>query len=334
MKIVVFGAILLLISACTSKELVLPDVEPVPTPSLEDVAAFQAPSLYAPPVEVPQFSKPPAPKPPGANETRYQWVDGKASLVKVQVGYPTVIRLQPEEKITSIVDGDRAPITEEEAATTKQRPQQEKQTLCAYGARWQYCKGISESQWSPIESVAFTATQVGHKSGLIIFTTQRTYSLELQAVAQTNVRLVTWDVPPPPSVPPPPQPPSLLPNASTPHVYHVGYLMSSPGTPPDWVPLQVVSDLPTVPSAKMYLRFAPVVLHQRMPLLRGMTEQGKPYLLNARQYGEWVVVDELAPRLELRRGAGKEAETVALTRGELRTIHCPHDPACPLFHGR
>ena len=107
--------------------------------------------------------------------------------------------------------------------------------------------------------------------------------------------------------------------------------MTSPGQTPDWAPVQILSDLPTVPSAKMYLRFPPVVLHQRMPLLRGMTEQGKPYLLNARQYGEWVVVDALAPRLELRRGAGDDAQRVVLTRDQVRTITCPGDVACPVW---
>ena len=79
----------------------------------------------------------------------------------------------------------------------------------------------------------------------------------------------------------------------------------------------------------MYLRFPPVALHQRMPLLRGMTDQGKPYLLNARQYGEWLIVDELAPRLELRRGTGDEAQHMVITRGELRTITCPGAAECP-----
>ena len=175
----------------------------------------------------------------------------------------------------------------------------------------------------------FTATQVGHKQGVVVFTDRRHYTLELHAVRATKTRLVSWGYPPSPFVPPVPQPPSLLPSGTVPHAYHVGYVMSSPGTPPDWVPLQVVSDLPTAPSAKLYLRFAPVVLHQRMPLLRGMTEQGKPYLLNARQYGEWLIVDELAPRLELRRGVGAGTQRVIITREQLRTIACPGHGECP-----
>ena len=68
-----------------------------------------------------------------------------------------------------------------------------------------------------------------------------------------------------------------------------------------------------------------------MPLLRGMDEHGKPYLLNSRQVGRFVIVDELAPRLELRRGAKDDAQVVVITREQLRPIYCPGDPACPVW---
>ena len=182
---------------------------------------------------------------------------------------------------------------------------------------------------SPIESVAFTATHAGHRSGFLVFTTQRTYVLDLQSVHKTKVRLITWSVPLPPAAPAPPPAPTLLPSATVPRQYHVGYSMASAGQLPDFAPVEVLSDLPTAVSAKIYLRFKPAVLHQKMPLLRGMTEYGTPYLLNSRQYGEWVVVDELAPRLELRRGAGELAERVVITREALRSIQCPGEEACP-----
>ena len=95
-------------TGCAPKALPLPDAQPVPPSSAEEMAAFQAPSLYVPPVEQQPLASLPVQKPPGANEVRYKWEDGKANLVQVQVGYPTVIRLQPTEKITSIVDGDRS----------------------------------------------------------------------------------------------------------------------------------------------------------------------------------------------------------------------------------
>ena len=110
---------------------------------------------------------------------------------------------------------------------------------------------------------------------------------------------------------------------------HVGYATTGTDPLPDWLPLQVVSDPPTAPSAKMYIRMPPVVIHSRMPLLRGLTHEGKPYLLNARQYGEWLIVDELAPRLELRLGAGKDAQRVVISRGDLRSIPCPGSAECP-----
>ena len=326
---IAFSSWLLLLGGCSPKEapIAMPDVQPIPPSTVDEMTAFQAPSLSGPPMETAPAVIIHEPKPPGANEIRYTWEDGKASLVQVQIGYPTIIRLQPNERITSIVDGDRAHLNEQEVEAAKQQPQQEKNPQCSHGIRWQYCRGIAESQYTPIESVAFTATHPGHKSGFVVFTTQRTYALDLQAVARTKVRLITWDVGRPPFVPPPPPTPTLLP--SGPRQYHVGYNMSSAGQLPEWAPRGVWSDLPTAREAKIYIQFAPAVIHSRQPLLRGMTEYGTPYLLNSRQYGEWVIVDELAPRLELRRGAGELAERVVVTREQLRTISCPGDEVCP-----
>ena len=312
---------------CT-RDLPLPDVEPIPPSTTEEMAAFTAPSLILPePVLTPAIPTL-APR-PSTNEKRYKWADGESYLVQVQVGYVTVVRLQGGEKITSIVDGDRAPVSEDEAPTTKTQPHQEKNPQCSGGVRWQFCRGVSESEYTPVESIAFTATHPGHRSGFMVFTTQRTYALDLQAVASTRVRLITFETPPPPSMPSTPRAPSLFPPAHIPHQYHIGYTMTSPGPLPEWAPVHILSDLPTASSAKIYVKFAPFVIHSRMPLLRGVTHDGKPYLLNSRQMGEWIIIDELAPRLELRLGAGKDAQRVVISRSDLRSITCPGDAQCP-----
>jgi hypothetical protein len=67
-----------------------------------------------------------------------------------------------------------------------------------------------------------------------------------------------------------------------------------------------------------------------VPLVRMIGPNG-PQLINARQYRNVTIVDQLAPRLELRVGVGVNAETVTITRGALRTIDCPGDEACPVW---
>ena len=133
-----------LLAACSPKEtpIAMPDTQPVPASTPEEMATFTAPSLFVPPVEAVPAPVILQPKPPGANEIRYEWEDGKASLVQVQIGYPTIIRLQPNERINSIVDGDRAHLNEQEMEAAKHQPQQEKNPQCSLGIRWQFCRGV------------------------------------------------------------------------------------------------------------------------------------------------------------------------------------------------
>lgn len=316
---VCLGAIVL--AGCTQKAPQLPQIQPVPN----DLAAFQMPGLYVPP---PEPEPPPAPvahKPPSANEKRYQWEDGRADLVQVGIRYPTVVRFQPGERITTVMDGDTEYMSETEEERQQPREPSEKKPNCHYGARWQYCKGVSEALYTPIEHLAFTTTHPGHKQGVVVFSDRRSYYLELQAVQSTKTRLVSWAYPPPPPQPVKPKPPGLFPDLAERREYHTGYILTLPDPAPDWTPISVYSD------TKMYLKFSPTVLHQRMPLLRGIDHQGKPYVLNSRQSGNWVVVDELAPRLELRQGTEEHAQVVVITRGSLWTINCPGDAQCPIW---
>ena len=60
-----------------------------------------------------------------------------------------------------------------------------------------------------------------------------------------------------------------------------------------------------------------------------------PQLVNARQYLNVLIVDQLAPRLELRVGLEETAEVVTITRGNLKTIACPgHDLMSSVAPGR
>ena len=75
---------------------------------------------------------------------------------------------------------------------------------------------LAKASDAPIENVAFTATHAGHRSGFLVFTTQRTYVLDLQSVHKTKVRLITWSVPLPPSAPSAPTSPDAAPQCDGP----------------------------------------------------------------------------------------------------------------------
>ena len=106
--------------------------------------------------------------------------------------------------------------------------------------------------------------------------------------------------------------------------YHVGYAFVSTHTPPPhWLPRRVVDD-----GKKTYILYPEVTLFDTVPVLRTLGPNG-PQLVNARQYLNVVILDQLLGRAELRVGMGDKAETVTIARGNLRTIQCPGDEACP-----
>src|SRR5919108_4161434 len=92
-----------------------------------------------------------------------------------------------------------------------------------------------------------------------------------------------------------------------------------------WQPRQVVDD-----GKKTYIIYPEVTLFETVPMLRLVGPNG-PQLVNARQFLNVVIVDQLVPRAELRVGLGEHTEVVTITRGALRTIACPGDEACPVW---
>jgi hypothetical protein len=97
------------------------------------------------------------------------------------------------------------------------------------------------------------------------------------------------------------------------------------GSKPSWQPRQVVDD-----GQKTYIIYPEVTLFESVPMLRLVGPHG-PQLVNARQFLNVVIVDQLVPRAELRVGRGEHAEVVTITRGAMRTIACPGDEACPVW---
>jgi len=81
---------------------------------------------------------------------------------------------------------------------------------------------------------------------------------------------------------------------------------------------------------KLYILYPEVTLFGSVPVARMIGPNG-PQLLNARQYLNVVIVDQLPARVELRVGTGETAEVVSVTRGDLHTIECPGDAACPVW---
>jgi len=170
------------------------------------------------------------------------------------------------------------------------------------------------------------ASEPGLTTGLIITTTRRTYYLTCQSVKSSPIRVLRWHYPASQAERPhAPESPGLLPDPAHPTRYHVGYQVESPGRVPDWMPRHVVDD-----GKKLYIVYPEVTLFGTVPLLRMVGPNG-PQLLNARQYLNVVIVDQLPAKAELRVGIGERAETVTITRGALRTIDCPGDTACPVW---
>jgi type IV secretion system protein TrbG len=117
----------------------------------------------------------------------------------------------------------------------------------------------------------------------------------------------------------------LLPDPQTPTHYHVGYLLESIRHTPHWVPRSIVDD-----GRKTYIVYPEVVLFETVPLVRLIGPHG-PQLVNARQFLNVVILDQLIGRAELRVGTGEQAETVTIRRGVLRTITCPGHAECPVW---
>jgi type IV secretion system protein VirB9 len=224
----------------------------------------------------------------------------------VSIGAPLDIVLQRGEQVRNIIGGDRAPV---EANQT---------------TRWEIKEGADGLGDTLRQHIFLTATTPGLMTGLIVTTTARTYYLTCKSVGKSAIRTVRWRYPVDSEASKPqPKEPGLLPDPAQPTHYHVGYELT--GIKPSWQPRQVVDD-----GKKTYILFPEVTLFETVPMVRLIGPNG-PQLVNARQFLNVVIVDQLVPRAELRVGLGEHAEVVTITRGALRTITCPGNEACPVW---
>jgi type IV secretion system protein VirB9 len=292
---------LLLVLGCAHAE-----KPPAGAPPADDLSTWSVPELMQPPMAP---SMPPrTEEKPFPGEKVYPYAPGTTFAVTVPMGWPLDMLLERGEQVRNIVGGDRAP------------------TEGSQTPRWEVKEGADGAGDRQRAHVFVTATAPGLTLGLIVTTSKRTYYLTCTSVQTSPIRAVRWHYPVETSAPSTaPNAPGLLPDPAQPARYHVGYQLTASQPPPTWVPRAVVDD-----GKKLYIVYPEVALFDTVPLVRLVGPNG-PQLVNARQYLNVVILDQLVARAELRVGLGEHAETVAITRGALRTIDCPGDAACPVW---
>lgn len=293
---------------------------PVPqaaSPGPDDLSTWGTPEILA---EPPGRSRPRPvaqadPKPTPAEKV-YAFVPGGTYTVPVGLGAPLDIQFQPGEAVHNAIDGDRHPITDGQE-TSGQRTCQ----------RWCLEQGTSGAGEAKRGHIFVTVTEAGLKNGLTITTTRGVYAVTLESVKASPIRYLRWTHAPGPVevVDMEPITPGPLPRLDVPSKFRVGYQAKASQAPlPDWMPRQTIDD-----GKKVYVIFPEAVLFGVVPLLRVLGPNG-PMPVNARQYLNVLIVDQLFARAELRVGTGETAEVVTIERGTLRLVECPADQeACP-----
>jgi type IV secretory pathway VirB9-like protein len=299
---------LLFLAGCQPKEEPLPPTVPPP----EDLSFWTVPELVQPAHQHPKLQVAwPAKIPAGTNEKVYDYKPGVAVDAPVALGMPLDIVLEEGEQVRQIVDGDRAPTEQGQAR------------------RWEVREGGDGASKDLRPHVFVTASVPGMTNGITITTTRRTYYVTCKSVQKSPVRVLRWHYKPEYAGNPEPKPveeqPGLLPHPEQPMRYHVGYEVSASQPTIPWVPRHVVDD-----GKKLYIVYPEVTLFESVPLLRIVGPNG-PQLVNSRQFLNVVIVDQLVARAELRVGIGERAQIVTITRGNLRTVTCPGDEACPVW---
>jgi type IV secretion system protein VirB9 len=297
------AALLGLLLGCAKEPPALP---PVPS-SPEDLSTWSVPELVQPPPSESPGATPPQEK-PTVGEQILDFVPGTTFSLTVPVnGYLDIV-LGHNEQVRNIIGGDRTPV---EANQT---------------SRWEIKEGADGLGDTLRHHIFLSATTPGLTAGLILTTTHRTFYLQCKSAAKTTIRTIRWRYPVETAAVKPAKEPGLLPDPAQPKHYHVGYnLTSSQKQAPDWLPRYVLDD-----GKKMYIVFREITLFEVAPMVRMISVNG-PALINTRQFLNVLIIDQLAPRLELRVGLGDTAEVVTIARGNLRTIACPGDEACPVW---
>ena len=272
----------------------------------DDLSTFTVPSFLEEPPVIPAPQKL-TPRPAAPNEIVYPYESGKDYFLEVPLNYPLDILLEPGETLQNLVGGDRTPVDGQDSPP------------------WMLKDGHSGDGLTMQAHVFLTVSKPGLTLGLIITTTRRIYYLTAKSVQRSPIRAVRWHYPEQAPPVPLPAPPALWPDPTQGQQWHVGYIIDSHGAP-NWLPVWVGDN-----GAKVFIVFPATSLYDTVPLVRGIGSTG-PFLVNSRQRGHTLMIDQLAGALELRLGTEHAAETVTIHRGMLRTIRCPGDMECPPLH--
>jgi len=298
--------VLLWFVGCSKSEPPPPAVPAAP----EDLSTWAVPELVqAAPEPTPVMAQgaPPAEKPSAAMKV-YDYAPGATFAVQVPTNTPLDLVMEQGEQVRNIVGGDRAPAEG------------------AGSARWEVKEGADGLGETLRHHVFLTVAEPNLTTGLIITTTKRVYYITCKSVKTSPVRVVRWTYPhAAPELKPKVKEPGLLPDPSEQRQYHVGYKLEASNPAPHWQPRHILDD-----GKKTYILYPEIALFETVPMLRLIGPNG-PQLVNARQFLNVVIVDQLVARGELRVGIGEHAETVTITRGALKTIACPGDQSCPVW---
>lgn len=317
----IFSLLAFLFMGCQHEEL----PPPVP-PMVEDLSTWAVPELVELPPEEPLSSPLPEPvkEKPSSAEKLLPFAPATSATVNVAVGVPLDIILEPGEQVRSLAADSTT--VEQEVAASPDGDKGQGQGRLSIGP-WIVTEGADGQGDTLRHHIFLTVRKPGATLSLVFTTTRRVYYLTAKSVARSPLRVVRWEYPPAPK----PlgikaREPGLLPDTAQAKRWHVGYEVTSvQAQAPQWTPRQVLDD-----GRKMYLVMPEVTLFQVAPLVRMVGPNG-PQLVNSRQFLNVIIIDQLAPRLELRVGIDKTAEVVTIARGTLRTIQCPGAPECPVW---
>jgi type IV secretory pathway VirB9-like protein len=307
-----------LLVRCAATE---PPLPPVPSPA-EDLSQWTVPALVQPARrEVPRMKD----AAPTKEEQVVPYVPGVSTKLSVGMDGPVDIVFERGEEVRNIIGGEASPAPAVPAAS--EGSQVPAQSAPVPQVKWDQREAKHGMGESLQHHLALRANVPGLSMGLIITTTRRVYLLTCKSVRTTPIRVVRWTYAPESAEALAlASEPGLLPDPLQPKRYHVGYTWTSlQAQSPDWAPRFIVDD-----GRKMYVIYPEVTLFGTVPEVRMIGPNG-PQLVNSAQYLNVVIVDQLAPRLELRVGIGPQAEVVTIARGALRTIDCPGDTACPVW---
>jgi type IV secretion system protein VirB9 len=274
-----------------------------------------------------------------AAEQVFAYVPGGVYKVTVGLDAPLDLILAAGEQVRNLIGSDPQPLPS--AAPASQGEEIELDSTPRpppappLKERWEVKEAVHGSGELATPHILIRALVPGATLGLTVTTSLRVYYLTCVSRERARVRAVWWTYPPEGVAPPEPGTP-LLPPMDVPRLYHAGYQITTSAPPPTWTPRGAWDD-----GHKFFIVYPELVLFGTVPLVRLLGPNG-PQVVNSFQVLNVVMLDLAdVARVELRVGTGPGAEVVTITRGALRTIHCPEDAACPVFpaaaaalHGR